>query len=493
MNPKYDVIIVGAGIAGCSLARELSRYNIRLAVLEKSYDIAAGASRSNSGIVHGGYDPAQGTLKSKYNLLGKDLFARLSEELGFRYEQRGTLVVAQSEEELDGLHELYERGKALGVKGLRLVDAEELHRLEPELNPSLIAGLLCESAGICDPFGMCRAYAENAASNGVEFLFNEGFQELIHTKEHDDDYFVIKTSANQELSSRFIVNAAGVHADEVARACGDESIAIKAVAGEYVVLSRETQGSFSRTIFMVPSKKGKGILVTPTVEGNTLVGPNAYELEDKDDLATHAQSLQAMIARAQQVSWPGLPRRHIIQNFTGVRPKPARGEDFIIGKSPAVLGLYHIAAFESPGLTCAPAVALELAEELAAALHAQPSESFNPRRLEPLRFIEMSNEERTAAIAQNPDYARIICRCEQVSKAEILECMRSSLPVFSIEAIKRRCRAGTGGCQGGFCAPLIAEIIADECGISLAEVKRAGEGSELAPYRCEGAKLNVIL
>ncbi len=476
----YDVIIVGAGIAGCSLARELSAYNLSVAVLERSYDIASGATRSNSGIVHGGYDPLPGTKKSYYNLKGKQEFSRLSKELGFRYQERGTLLIALNEDELLGLNELYQRGVSLGVEGLKKLSPEEVLELEPNLNPKVKGAMLCESAGICDPFGICVAYAENAAANGVDFYFEH---ELCEASRNDDASFELICKNAQHFNAQVVVNCAGVYADKVAALFGDHSFEIHAVAGEYLVFDRALEGEFKHTIFMVPSKLGKGVLVTPTVEGNILVGPNAYDREDKLDLATHATSLQEMLSKAQELTWPALTRKHIIQNFCGLRPKPREGGDFIIGASAHVEGLYHIAAFESPGLTAAPAVALELSFQIAQKLSAVQRQDFIAHRTQAPRFIELSDEERKRIIEQDPNYAHILCRCEQVTKAEILACMDGPLPVYSIEAIKRRCRAGTGRCQGGFCAPVIAELIASKRGCSIQEVLRAGSSTELAPYK----------
>lgn len=474
---SYDVIVVGAGIAGCTLARELSRYQLSILVLERGFDIACGATRTNSGIVHGGFDPEPGTTKAHYNKEGRALFEQMAAELGFRFSPNGSLVVAFTDEELTKVHELHERGIANETPGLSVISAEKLYQLEPHISPGAKGALLCESSGICDPFGMCLAYAENAATNGVTFHFEEEVVGLERDTGHAErGGFAVRTREHT-YEARVVANCAGVHADEIAALANDNTLSITPVRGEYYLFDRVLEGTFTHTVFQVPTKAGKGVLVTPTVEGNILTGPNAVVQHDKNDMATKSKSLQ-MVLTAARKSWDTLPERLIITNFAGLRPKEAHG-DFVIGASQVAPGLFHIAGFESPGLTCAPAVAKDVAQEVATFLGAQGRADFVATRTQPPRFSELSAQERRELCESNPDYREVICRCEQVTKAEILDAIHSPVPAHSIDAVRRRSRAGTGRCQGSFCTPLIAELLAHELGIPVRDVLRSGAGSEL--------------
>lgn len=480
----FDIIIVGAGIAGCTVARELSRYDLRILVLERGFDVACGATRTNSGILHGGFDPEPGTVKAHFNRLGREMFPDVARELGFRYHNNTSLVVAFCEEDRVHLQELYERGRLNGTPGLELIDQARLRELEPNVSPEAVGALWCRCSGITDPFGMCVAYAENAATNGVTFRFEEPVTG-IEPHPYGAVRFTVQTSKATYVA-RTLVNCAGVHADEVAALAGDDTLSIKAVAGEYYLLDREVGASFGATMFQVPTAAGKGVLVTPTVEGNILVGPNAVPKASKDDTSTGANTLAQMVQSAKK-TWPALPERMIISNFAGLRPKEAR-HDFVVGPSPCVDDLYHVAGFESPGLTCAPAVALDMATRIARWMQASPNPHFVATRPEPGRFIEMSREERAARIKRDPSFSEIVCRCEQVTKAEILEAIHAPIPAHAIDAVRRRTRVGTGRCQGSFCTPLIAEIIADETGVSVSEVCRTSAETRIGPCKRRGER-----
>lgn len=485
-DTQFDVAIIGAGIAGCTLAYELSQYQLKVAVFERGFDIACGATRSNSGIAHGGYDPIPGTRKAYHNVRGLALLKQAARDLDFHYEERGTMVVAFTDEEADHLAQLMDRGLQNGVQGLELVDGDAARALEPALSNEVCAALVCHSAGICDPFGMCLAYAQSAAVNGVDFYFETpvcgvdilsddefSFQiALKPTKEEDTEPFHPRT--------RILVNAAGTHGAQVASMVGDTSFDITPRKGEYCVFDREIGSTFTRTIFQTPSKQGKGVLVTPTVEGNILVGPNSELVESLDDITTSAAGLSFICQQAHK-SWPTLNKRMIINSFAGLRPSTPSG-DFILGPSSVHPHFYHYAAFDSPGLTSAPSVSREMAEQIAEALKAPRRTDAATKRTGYPRFFESSDDERVKQIESDRRFAHLICKCEQVSEAEIVAAIHSPIPARSIEAVRRRTRAGTGRCQGGFCIPLVAQILSRELAIPLTQVCRTGKGSELAPY-----------
>ena len=472
-----DVIVIGSGIAGCACARELSRYDLEIQVHEAGYDVACGATRTNSGIIHGGYDPQPGTLKAHYNVLGAQIVPGMARELGFRYKNNGSLVLAFSKEEESVLDTLMDRAWKNGVEGVEKLDREQVLALEPNCNPEVTSALFCPHSGIVDPFGMCVAYGENAAANGVDFHF---LSKVTGVEKIDGGYRCHFEDAHSQ-DCRAVVNAAGVHALDFHNMVSANQLQSQPVLGEYELLSRGCGSLFSHVMFQVPSKKGKGVLISPTVEGNLIVGPDAIAQDDPDHTATTPEGLQWVVEAAKK-TWPGFNRREVIVNFAGVRPSGADG-DFVIGQPDDAPGFFDVAAFDSPGLTSAGAVAQDIAKWVSEYLLAGLNPHFKPLRKQPLRFIEMDDRQRSVAAAKDPRFAHIICRCEQVTEAEILEAIHSPLPATSIIGIKRRCRAGAGKCQGGFCTPLIAQIIARECGMGIDEVCLMGPGTQVAPFK----------
>lgn len=468
-----DVVVVGAGVAGCACARELARYDLDVLVLEAGYDLACGASRTNSGIVHGGYDPEPGTRKALYNVRGAALVPRLAEEVGFRYVPNGSMVVALSDEELPAVEALAGRGRANGVPDVRLVGAEEARSLEPSLNPEVRGALVCSSSGICDPFGMTVALAENARANGVAFRF---LAPVASVRRAGDGWEVLLASG-EAVRARAVVNAAGAHAVDLHNQVSGDRLESRPRLGEYVLMSRDMGPTFSHTMFRAPGPLGKGVLVSPTVEGNLIVGPDAVGVGDPADTATRPDGLAWVVEQAKTI-WPGYDGREVITNFAGVRPSGADG-DFVVGEPADAPGFFDVAAFDSPGLTSAVAVALDVAAWAADRLGARPDPSFGPHRDLPPRLIEMDDAERAAAIARDPLFGHVVCRCEQVSEAEILAAVHAPIPATTVSGVRRRCRAGMGRCQGGFCLPLVAEIIARETGVPIGSVRMAGPGSEL--------------
>lgn len=476
-----DVVVVGAGISGCAVARELARSQLSVEVLEAGNDVAFGASRTNSGIVHGGFDPEPGTAKAAYNVRGMRLIPHLATELGFRYRNNGSLVVAFDDAGLTAVDDLVARGRRNGVYDVSAIGAAELRELEPNVNPAARGALLCGCSGICDPFGMCVAFAENAVTNGVRFRFNAPVASVARRAGTSATAgWDVALAGGEVVSARAVVNAAGVFACDLHNQVSADKLESRPRAGEYVLLSRDSGTTFSHTMFRTPGPAGKGVLVSPTIEGNLIVGPDAVDRTDPRDTSTNPDGLAWVREQASDL-WPGFNGRDVIVNFCGVRPSGADG-DFVIGEPADAPGFFDMAAIDSPGLTSAPAIAREVASAVADLLHAKPNTSFDGHRDQPLRFIEMSEQERTRAIKANPRFGHIVCRCEQVSEAEVLAAIHAPIPATTIVGIKRRCRAGTGKCQGGFCEPLVAELVSRECGIPLTQVQLEGEGSQIAPY-----------
>ena len=474
-----DVIVVGAGIAGSATARELSRYNLSIEVIEAGYDVACGATRTNSGIVHGGYDPEPGTLKAKYNVAGAYLIPEMSKELGFRYINNGSLVLALEASQMPKIDELLERAVANGIDGCKKLTSEEVLALEPNVNPEVAGALYCPHSGICDPFGMCVAYAENAAVNGVKFTFNT----RVETVEAIEGGYRLTLDNGETRECKCVVNAAGVYAIDLHNQVSANKLESRPRKGEYELMSRSMGNTFSHVMFQAPGPKGKGVLISPTVEGNLIVGPDAVDGVDPEDTASTPEGLAWVVDQAKN-TWPTYNARETIVNFAGVRPSGADG-DFVVGEVEDAPGFFDIAAFDSPGLTSGPAVAVDVATWVAQKLDATDNENFVSHRDMPLRFIEMDEEARSEAIENNSKFAHIICRCEQVTEAEVLDCIHAPIPALSIVGIKRRCRAGTGKCQGGFCAPVVAEIVARETGMGIDEVCLMGPGTEVAPFKRE--------
>lgn len=479
---RVDVIVVGAGVAGCACARELSRHALDVVVLEAGYDLACGASRTNSGIVHGGYDPVPGTLKARYNVRGAALVPRLARELGFRYEPNGSMVVALDEAELVRVRELAERARANGVRDVAVVGAEEAHALEPALNPEAVGALVCSSSGICDPFGMTVALAECARLGGVEFRFLSPVRDV----RARDGGWEVALDSGEALRARVVVNAAGTGAIALHNLVSAERLESRPRLGEYVLMSRDMGATFSHTMFRAPGPRGKGVLVSPTVEGNLIVGPDALDVDDAADTATRPEGLAWVVEQARTI-WPSYDGREVITNFAGVRPSGAAG-DFVVGEPADAPGFFDVAAFDSPGLTSAPAVAEDVARAVARRLAPGPNPSFCARRARPPRLLEMDEAERARAIAADPLMGHVLCRCEQVSEAEVLAAVHAPIPATTVTGVRRRCRAGMGRCQGGFCLPLVAEVIARETGVGVGEVRLAGPGSELGARVGEGAR-----
>ncbi len=475
MKEMYDVLIIGAGVVGCSIARELSKYKLKILVVEKGEDVASeGASKANSAILHAGYDPVPGSLKAKLNVRGNEMYDVLCKDLDVPIKRTGSLVAAFSEEEVKELYELFDRGIKNGVKGLSLITKDMVKEIEPHINDTVVAALYAKTAGIICPYGYTIAVAENAAQNGAEFVFNS---EVIDIKKNGD-FFIVKTH-KEEFYSKYVVNAAGLYSDVINNMVGAKPFSVHPRKGEYLILDKD-QGYLARTvIFQVPTKMGKGILVSPTVDGNLLIGPTSEDIQDKEFKATTREGLNKAITVAKR-SVDKFDVRKTITQFTGLRATPdTEDKDFIIGESD-VKGFINAAGIESPGFTAAPAIAEMIRDILKdAGLKLIEKVDFNPKRRPVIRFTELSDEERNKLIKENPAYGRIICRCETVTEGEIIDVIRRPVGAKSLDGVKRRVRAGMGRCQGSFCGPRVVEILARELNISPLEVTKHGRNSNI--------------
>lgn len=478
----YDIIIIGGGVVGSMITRFLSRYQLRLLLIEKEADLCMGASSANTAIIHAGYDPVPGSLKASLNIRGNAMFDQLSHELGFAFERPGDLVVAIGEEEWPNLLALYENGKRNGTPDMRLFDADEVKKREPKINPKAISALWAGTTGIVDPFQATIAAAENAVMNGATVMLNTAFESFII---EDNKVEGIKTNRG-EFRAPWVINAAGIYADTVMHSAGSNlSFKITPRRGEYFVFDPANL-QINNVLFPVPSEKGKGILVTTTVHGNTIAGPNAEIINDKEDTSTSSAGMEELIQGAQKLI-PDINPRDTIATFAGLRamgnapcktPGVDYHADFMIEISEDIIGLINVAGIESPGLSASPAIAeylIELLKEAGLPLIEKPT--FNPIRPPRPRFRDMSHKERQALVERDPAYARVICRCENVTEAEIVREIHAPIPATTYDAIKRRTWLGTGRCQGGFDAPLVTQILARELGLSELEISKRGEGS----------------
>ena len=468
----YDVLIIGGGVVGCAVARELSRYDLKIALLEKSVDICAGQSRANTAIIHGGYDAKPGTLKAKFNVAGNAMFDKVCKELEVSYKWNTSLVVSFDENDNGKLKDLLERGEKNGVKGLSIIGAEEVQRREPNISKKAVAALLVPNGGIVCPYGLTIAYAENAAHNGVEFMRST----KVDSVSKENGVWAVDTSAGK-LYAKAVVNCAGVHSDEINNMVSEDKFKITPRRGEYYIVDKKFAKYFNAAIFQLPTKMGKGILVAPTVDGTLLVGPTAEDIDEKEDNRTTRFGLDKVLREAS-ITWENIPMRSFITTFAGIRAHCDR-DDFVLGEAPDAELFFNAGGVESPGLTSAPAIGVYLAEMVADKLSAKAKPDFDPIRRAIPAFREMTNEERARAISSNPDYAKVVCRCETVTEAEIRQAIRRPVGARTLDGVKFRVRAGMGRCQAGFCTPRTVEILCEELGIDAVEVTKGAGASYL--------------
>lgn len=461
-----DAIIIGAGVVGCAVARELSRYDLQIAVLEREEDVCAGTSKANSAIVHAGFDAETGTLKARFNVEGCRMMGKLAEELDIPFRRNGSLVVALTADDLPKLEELKARGEANGVPGLQIISGDAAREMEPALSKEIPAALLAPTAGIVCPFELTQGLAENACVNGAEFHFNTRVERILPI---EGGYRV--ETGNGCYEARTVINCAGLYSSHLHNQLSEDKLSIRPRRGEYQLLDRKVGSLVNATIFQCPGKLGKGILVTPTIHGNLMIGPTAEDIDDPEATCTTAEGL-AKAADTAKLSVPGVPFRNVITSFAGLRAHLEGGvHDFCIG-SP-LPGYFETVGIESPGLTAAPAIGAYLSESIAAYLKAEKKEDFNPiRRV--VRPREMDFEARQQLVRENPAYGTIVCRCEQVSEGEILDAIRRPLGAKSMDGVKRRTRAGMGRCQAGFCSARVMELLRRELGEDFAVTKSGG-------------------
>ena len=460
-----DVIIIGAGVVGANIARELSRYDLSIAVIETHEDVCEETSKANSGIVHSGYDAKPGTLKAKYNVLGNQMMEALCLKLNVPFKRNGSLVLAFDEAGATHLNELWVQGQKNGVQGLKIIDRDEILRREPRLNPEVLCALDAPMGGIVDPFQLTISSAEVASRNGVLFHFG---QHVVELEKIADGFRVITKS--QVFESRIVINCAGVYGDELNNRISKHHYHIKPRKGEYLLFDKQVGHHVRHTIFQLPGVHGKGVLVTPTAEGNLLIGPNSVFVDRKDDTATTPDGIRAVIDTAR-ISMPEIPLPFLITGFAGLRASESSG-DFIIQEAEDVAGFYNVIGIESPGLTATPAIAQDVAMWVARALHAKEKTNYQSERADIVRFIEQDTKRQKALFAENHDYGRIVCRCESITLAEIKDAIHRELGARTVDGIKRRTRAGSGRCQGGFCTPKIMEVLAQELHLTPNEIKK---------------------
>lgn len=475
MNQKiYDVIVIGGGITGTGIIHELAKYDLDVALLERSVDIGVGATKGNGGVVHPGYDPHPGTLKAKLNPVGARMYPQLAKDLDFGLRHTGTLVVAYSDADLKKVDELLENGRANGVHEIEKINAAQLQNREPYINKAALGALLAHTTTMIDPFEVAIAFAENAVDNGVEIFTSQQVTGI--TKEEDGSFTI--TTPTDTFRTRYIVDAAGVHADDVAALVGIQEYKVQGRHGNICVLDKELPTPINTVMFPCPGPDTKGIALIPTVSGNTLIGSTATMREDKEDTTNDAHGIAELIEGAHHLL-PDFVDSTVIRTFAGQRPVALdNGNDFWICESETVPGFIHAAGIQSPGAATSPAIAEYVRDLLAnAGLDIKNRPGYNKYRKAPVDFSELNAEERDQVIAQNPAYGRIVCRCETVTEGEIIAAIHQTVGAKTVEGVKRRTRAGMGRCQSGFCQYKVMQILARELGIPEEAVLFEDQGS----------------
>ena len=472
----YDVIIIGAGVIGCAVARYLSRYDARILVIEKNEDVCTGTSKANSAIIHSGYDAGNGTLKAEFNVRGNRMMDALCKELDVPFRRIGSLTVCTDESDIPVLEKLLERGVKNGVEGLRIMERDELLQTEPNIGDGVVAALYAPTAGIICPFKLTIALAENAAVNGAEFIFDT---EVGKVFSDGGSWHVV--AGDREYTARAVVNAAGVYADVFNNMVSERKLHITPRRGDYILLDRSVGGYVRHTIFQLPTVYGKGVLVTPTVHGNTIVGPTAYDTDDRECTATTAEGIDSVIAKSA-LSVRDLPTRQVITSFAGLRAHEDGGE-FVIGEAEDAEGFFNCAGIESPGLSAAPAIGEHIALLIKDRFGLTEKSGFTAERKDILDPKTLSVEERNDLIKREPAYGTIVCRCESVTEGEILDAIHRPLGARSLDGVKRRTRAGMGRCQAGFCSPKVMEILRRELNKDMTEITKCGGASYIVNAR----------
>lgn len=486
---KTDVVIIGGGVVGCAIARELSRYKLDITLVEKEVDVAAGTSKANSGIIHSGYNAAPDTLKKDMNIKANPLFDKLCKDLNVPFKRIGSLVIGFNDDDLKVIKEEKERGEKYGIAGLKILNKSQLQKMEPHINRNAKFALYAPDAGIISPHELTIALADNAVINGTRVLLETEVTNII-TEEGRIKGVVTDSNHHEIIETELVINAAGLFADEIAGMV-NENIKIKPRKGEYHLYDKQYGQMVNHVLFPTPSPTSKGILITPTVHDNLLIGPNANEINNKQDVSTTEPGFQEIAAGANKLL-PGLPGKGVITSFAGLRAA-AQTEDFIIDWSEEVTGLINAAGIQSPGLTSSPAIAVKVIEliedycqqnntfSLLTKNNFQPALPYYPC----FQDYEGREEKWQKFIEKNSDYGEMICRCESVTKGEIIDAINRPVPAVTVDAVKRRTRAGMGRCQGGFCGPRVVNILAQELNISPMKVTKNGANSNILLARAK--------
>jgi len=475
---SYDVVIIGAGVVGSLTARALSRYQLDVLLVEKCADVGEGTTKGNSAIVHAGYDAVPGTLKAEMNAAGNPMYVELCDELDVDFQRCGTYVVGVSDDDLLTLEELYERGLRNGIDGLAIISGQEMRGREPAVTEACVGALYAETGGIVDPFQLCFAAAENAVVNGVELWLET---EALGFVREGDRVVGVRTTRGT-VGARWVVISAGLWADELLNDLDYHRLEITPRKGEYFVLDKRAGDLVNSVLFPCPTPISKGIVVTRTIHGNLMIGPNAQNVPDKDDRATTPDGLREVMAGARKLV-PGIRDRDVIRTFAGLRAGGNTG-DFVIERLPTAQNVVALAGIESPGLTAAPAIAQHAVDLLAeAGMPRTQKASYQPRRQGIPRFADLSCKEREALIAEDPRYGNVVCRCEMVTEGEVVAACHAPIPAQTYDAVKRRTRVGSGRCQGGFDTPLVLEIMSRELGLPVTEITKRGERSRMVARR----------
>lgn len=467
-----DVIIVGAGVTGAFIARKLARYELNVLLLERESDVGNVTSNANSAIVHSGYDPVPGTLKALLNVRGNKMFDQIADELDLHFNRCGSLTIAINDEQMKTLYELEKRSEQNGVP-VKILSAEEVKKMEPNVNPEVKGALFAPTAGVIDPFNLVVHCVENAVDNGVKLHLNE---EVTAIKDNGE-YFTVKTNKG-EYQSKVVINASGLYSDKIASMVEDIDWKLIPRKGEYFVLDHFSPDFVTHTLFPLPTAKGKGVLVSLTSSNNFIVGPSSEPIDDIEDFGTDSLTLGEIRRQATELV-PNIPFNQVVRVFSGIRPTSTR-HDFIIEPSKNNKRFINVAGIESPGLVSAPAIAEYTFENYISHLfELKEKASFNPRVKRYNRLNEISLEERNRLIKDNPEYGKIVCSCEKVSLGEIKDLLSRSVPPTTVKGVKRRCRAGFGKCQGGFCSPIVTLTLAKHYGVNPTEIKWDKEQSNI--------------
>jgi len=465
----FDVGIIGCGVTGAAIAFELSKYNLKIAIIEKENDVATGSTKANSAIIHAGYDPKPGSLMAKLNVRGSFLCKEICEKLDVPYNNYGALVYAFNDEDKKTLEVLLDRGNKNGVPGLKIIDREEVLKMEPDSSDEVVAALYAPTSAIVSPWELCLAMAETAVKNGATLFLESEVKDIQKT---NDGYIV--SAGENKIECKYLVNAAGMYSDKIHDMVADHEFDIIPSRGQYFLLDKEEGSRARRTIFQCPSKVGKGVLVSPTVHGNLIVGPDS-EIVEGENRATTAEGL-AFVRKTALRSIKTIDYRNSIRNFAGVRAR-TKIDDFIIGKVKGAKGFVDAAGMCSPGLSSAPAVGEYVAELLGEeGLKLEKKKDFIFERRK-VRFKHLSTEEKIELVKSNPSYGKIVCRCETITEGEILDTFNTPIPPRSVDGVKRRAGSGMGRCQGGFCGPTVVELLSEHFKVDKTKIVQEGASS----------------